>query len=133
MAPQLLLETLLTIYHILLPLSIDHKSAQFAESLVDKHAFDPNLTVDDGSIRTIPPDFVFVYWAERLKVLEEVTANPPPANKLVSWMERHTSERNALTVAILGVFLAAFFGFLSFVVGVAQLVVSILAWKYSAT
>ncbi|KAH8892974.1 hypothetical protein GQ53DRAFT_718575 [Thozetella sp. PMI_491] len=130
--PQLLLETLLTVYYILLPLSVDRRSARLAESLVRKKKFDPNLIVDDGSIRTIPKDFEFVYWAERLEILEGVTANPPPANKLVGWMERHTSERNALTVAILGVFLAVLFGFLSFVVGIAQLIVSILAWKYPA-
>jgi len=86
--------------------------------------------MDDGSMRVIPPDFKFVFWGERLRTLEEITANPPPRNKVVSWMERHTSERNALTVAIFGLSLAVLFGFLGLLVGVAQLVVSILAWKY---
>lgn len=128
--PQLLLETLLTLYYILFPLSIDQKSAKLARSLVRKRRFDPNLMIDDGSIRVIPADFKYVYWGERLRVLEAITANPPPGNKIVSWMERHTSERNALTVAIIGVFLAVLFGFLGFIVGIAQLVISVLAWKY---
>lgn len=111
---------------------MDRKSAKFAKSLVRKRKLDPNLMVDDGSIRVIPTDFKCIYWGERLRILEAITADPPPGNKIVSWIERHTSERNALTVAIIGVFLAVLFGFLGFIVGIAQLVVSILAWKYPA-
>ena len=77
--------------------------------------------------------FEYKFWSYRLAVLKGIVVNPPPANKLIAWFERHTSERNALTVAVLGLFLAALFGFLSFVVGVAQLVVSIIAWKYPAS
>lgn len=88
--------------------------------------------MDDGTMRDVPPDFEFVYWGKRLTILEEITTKRPPRNKFVSWMERHTSERNALTVAIIGLLLAVLFGFLGLLVGIAQLVVSILAWKHPA-
>jgi hypothetical protein len=48
---------------------------------------------------------------------------------MFSWFERHTSERNALIIALIGLFLAALFGFLGLLVGIAQLVVSYYAWK----
>ncbi len=66
----------------------------------------------------------------RVKTLEELIANPPPGNKFLSWVERRSSERTALTVAIIGLFFAALFGLLGVVVGVIQLLVSYWAWKY---
>jgi hypothetical protein len=126
----LLLETFLSIYYILFPISVDNKSARFVKQLVRRSGFDPNFIVDDGCIRKLPDNFRYLFWGDRLRVLQDLVANPPPANKIIAWVERHTSERNALTVAILGMFLAVLFGFLAFAVGVAELVVSILAWKY---
>jgi hypothetical protein len=76
------------------------------------------------------PDMIYEYWGERLETLYNLVEDPPPANVLVAWFERHTSERNALTVAIIGLFLAVVFGFLSVVIGILQLVVAWLAWKY---
>jgi hypothetical protein len=128
--PQLLLETLLSVYHVLLPVSKDSKSASFARRLVKKGGFDPNMIIYDGSIRDMPDNFEYMYWGDRLRKLNELVAKPPPGNRFISWIERHTSERNALTVAIIGLFLAVLFGFLGFAVSVAQLVVSILAWKH---
>lgn len=114
-------------------MSIDRRTARFTKSLVNKKKLDPDLMIDDGSMRFVPPDFKFVFWADRLRALEEITAKRPPRNKVVSWIERHTSERNALTVAIFGLLLAVLFGFLGLIVGIAQLVVSILAWKYPSS
>jgi hypothetical protein len=110
----------------------DKKSRKFAKRIIHRSKFDPNFIVFDGYIRKFPDDFEYCYWGERLEILRKIITHPPPANKMIAWFERHTSERNALTVAILGVFLAALFGFLSFAIGVAQLVVSILAWKHPA-
>lgn len=109
------------------------KSAKLAKRLIRPNGldnssdstFDPNLMVYDGLIRPVPADFKLVYWSKRLKALQAVVDHPPPSNKVISWFERHTSERNALTVAILGLFLTALFGLLGFLVGVAQLVVSL--------
>jgi hypothetical protein len=129
---QLLLETLFTISHVLLPLFTDEKSNDYAQRLIKEHEFDPNIAVLDDYNPDAPEDFEYKYWNHRLAVMKGIVANPPPANSMVAWFERHTSERNALTVAIFGVFLAALFGFLAFAVGVAQLIVSILAWKHPA-
>lgn len=134
--PQLLVETLYSIYYILIPLATDKRSAKFAKKLTRPNndpdacnssdsAFDPNLVVYDSLVRSLPADFKFVYWTKRLRNLQAVVDHPPPSNKVVSWFERHTSERNALTVAMIGLFLTALFGLLSVLVGIAQLVVSL--------
>ena len=101
-------------------------------SLIRKHGFDPNSKWDEGHVRNIPKDFVYVYWGARLARLDDIVKNPPPKNRFVSWIERHTSERNALTVALIGLFLSALFGLLGVIVGLAQLWITILAWKYPA-
>lgn len=131
MPPQLLTETLYTIYTILFPIGINKKSRRFAERLVRaERPFDRNLLIYDGFIYPLPENFKCVYWSRRLKALQALVEARPPKNKLVSWFERHTSERNALTVAIIGLFLSALFGFLGVLVGILQVVISIKAWKH---
>ncbi|KAL6788657.1 hypothetical protein J3E68DRAFT_430875 [Trichoderma sp. SZMC 28012] len=130
--PRLLFETLYTIYEILLPYVTDDESDALARELTSTYglndssdaAFDPNLIVWDGLFRT-PPSFKLVYWTKRLRNLQTAVDHPPPSNGLVSWVERHTSERTALTVALIGLFLTAAFGLLSVLIGIAQLVVSL--------
>lgn len=72
----------------------------------------------------------FDYWGNRLSILHNVVQRPPPANAMAAWFERHTSERNALTVAIFGLFLSVLFGLLSFIVGLLQLILGWVAYKY---
>lgn len=129
--PQLLFETLLTFHHIIFPIAniADRKSHSFLENLVRKEGFDPEGQWIEY-VRPYPPDMVYEYYGGRLEKLYSVVKRPPPANAVVAWFERHTSERNALTVAILGLFLAVLFGFLSVVIGLFQLVIAWLAWKY---
>ncbi len=112
--PQLLLETLYTIYLVLFPLS-EKKAARMARRLVShserKYKFDPDLqnfgTLDYG----IPiQEFKYLYWAQRLRSLHAIVTARPPANRVTSLFERYTSERNALVVAIVGLFLSVFFG-----------------------
>ncbi|OTB19400.1 hypothetical protein K445DRAFT_8441 [Daldinia sp. EC12] len=130
--PRILRETLYSIYRILFPL--DEKSAKFARQLINEQdrRFDHSLLQDPGAIHPMSEPFQFAFWGKRLQRLEDVVAHPPPTNRLISWIERHTSERNALTVAIVGLFFAALFGLLGVMVGVAQLVLSYYAWKYPA-
>jgi hypothetical protein len=125
------LETLDSFHYILFPISLDKsgKSQRLLQKLISKYNFDPNSKWDEGHIRPLPEQFTYQYWGGRLTRLHDIVKNPPPANKVVSWFERHTSERNALTVAIIGLFLSALFGLLSFIVGLAQLWVSVIAWK----
>ena len=69
----------------------------------------------------LPANFKYHYWGTRLAKLYHLTQEPPPANILTSWFERHASERNALIVAIIGLFLNAVIGLLGVVVGLVQI------------
>ncbi|KAK2033893.1 hypothetical protein LX32DRAFT_689741 [Colletotrichum zoysiae] len=129
--PRLLLETLLTVHTVLFPIiyTEDDKSYSLLQKMIRKHSFDQEAKLIDF-VRTLPPDMVFEYWGSRLAKLHDAIKRPPPTNPVVSWLERHTSERNALMVAIVGLFLAALFGFLSFVVGLLQLILAWVVWKH---
>lgn len=82
-------------------------------------------------VRPTPPDVTFDYWGDRLLTLYDLVKQPPLKNTIVRWFGRHTSERNALTAAILGL-LSAIFGLLSFIVGRLQLVLAVVAYKIPA-
>jgi hypothetical protein len=124
------LETLVTIYYILFPSSDDLDSFKLAQNLIEKSNFDPDFGVDNLR-RILTIDRVECrFWAERLRELESIVEKPPASNKFISWVDRHKSDRNALTIAILGLFLAALFGLIGCLLGAAQLAVAILAWKY---
>lgn len=70
-----------------------------------------------------------MYQNARLEELYRFLEDLPPRNRFTWWIEWHTSERNALTVAIMGLFLSVFFGLLACLIDIAQLVVAILAWN----
>ncbi|KAK1984377.1 hypothetical protein LZ30DRAFT_747908 [Colletotrichum cereale] len=109
--------------------SSNHRSYSSLEKLIKKHSFDQEAMLIK-LVRTVLPDMVFEYWGNRLAKLHDAIKHPPPTNPVVSWCERHTSEQNALTAAIFGLFLAALFGFLSFIVGLLQLILAWVAWKH---
>ncbi|KAF2101469.1 hypothetical protein NA57DRAFT_34119 [Rhizodiscina lignyota] len=127
--PQLLLETLDSIHFVLFPIGTDSKSKRFLDKLVQKEGFDPNAKTDEGHVREPLDEFLYEFWGDRLLKLLDIVDNPPPANWLVAWFERHTSERNALTVAIVGLFLSVIFSFLGLLVSIAQLIFAILQWR----
>ncbi|KAH7035717.1 uncharacterized protein B0I36DRAFT_318948 [Microdochium trichocladiopsis] len=127
--PQLVFETLVLNQLILLPVLTDRRSNNLLEKLIRRNGFDPTMR-DYDIVRQIPPDFVFSVWAARLDELHDFIKRPPPGNSIVAWFERHTSERNALTVAILGLFLTVVIGIFGLVVAVLQLVLAWYAYKY---
>lgn len=131
--PRLLLETLLTFHEILFPVTSvrDSKSHAALETMIQKQGFDTEARWIEF-VRKVPDDMTFHYWGDRLTALYEVIKRPPPKNAIVAWFERHTSERNALTIAIIGLFLSALFGLLSFIVGLLQLILAWMAYKYPA-
>jgi hypothetical protein len=96
--------------------------------MIQKHDFDPEGRWIEF-VRATPAGMEFEYWGDRLLALSNLIKQPPPGNAVVAWFERHTSERNALTVAIVGLFLSALFGFLSFLVGLLQLILAWVAYK----
>jgi fatty acid desaturase len=62
--------------------------------------------------------------------LHRLVRNPKPQNRLEQWIDRHTTERNALYIALIGLFLAVLFGFLGLIVGIIQTWITYKAWKY---
>lgn len=107
----------------------DKRSRAVLETMIQKHGFDAEGRWIEF-VRATPSDMTFDYWGGRLSALHDIVRQPPPANAIVAWVERHTSERNALTVAIVGLFLSVLFGLLSFIVGLLQLILAWVAYKY---
>lgn len=129
--PRLLLETLLTFHDVLFPIASvrDKKSRAALETMIQRQGFDAEGRWIEF-VRATPAEMTFEYWGDRLSALHDVVKRPPPANAVVAWFERHTSERNALTVAIVGLFLSVLFGLLSFIVGLLQLILAWMAYKH---
>ncbi len=128
--PKLILETLVTFHDILFPIATfgDRRSHSILRKLIKRHGFDPQGNLVQY-IRSVPENIAFEYWGDRLSTIHHIVKDPPPTNVFMGWLERHTSERNALTVAIIGLLLAAVFGFLSFLVGLLQLILAWVVWK----
>jgi len=125
---QLSLEVLVTTSMILFPVG-DEKSYDILEKLAEDS---PRVDIQclNGS-KTMyevdrAGDFEYHYFANRICDLHQLILHPPPANALMAWVQNHTSERNVLWIAILGLFISAFFGLLGFITGVIGCV---LAWK----
>lgn len=116
--PKLLLETLATFHKILFPITTigERRSMRMLKALIRRDGFDKNgRTVHFP--REPPWDMTYEYWGDRLQTLYDIAQKRPPRSAIIAWFERHTTDRNVLIIAILGLFLAAFFGFLSFIVG----------------
>ncbi|KAH8807306.1 hypothetical protein F5884DRAFT_880221 [Xylogone sp. PMI_703] len=129
--PRLLLETLHSLQFVLFP-SFDEKSFNLLDKLVhdNRSGLDPDSLAYDGLIRELPADFEYHYWGSRLVKLHNLVMNPKPKHRLGQWVQRHTSERNALYVALAGLFLSVLFGFLGVIIGIIQTWISYQAWKH---
>ena len=114
-------ETLDTFYKILFPLSNEdrRRSIDLLNDLIKGGLFDRNAI----SPSTLPPEGLqYYYWGGRISDLLQVVNNPPPpANKVAKWLEGIKGERTILFIAIIGIFLSAFFGMLSVIIGALQL------------
>ena len=108
--PQLLLEVLDSIQYLLFP--NDPRSYKSLEKFINKYDFDPKAMYYEDHIRALPESLEYKYLGDRLATLLRIRNDPPAANGIIAWVARHTSERNALILAILGLFLTALFGFL---------------------
>lgn len=128
---QLLLETLHSLQYIMFP-SFDVKSLSLLEKLVHgRHSsLDSDCLSYDALVHRMPANFEYRYWGCRLLKLHRLVRNPKPQNRLEQWIHRHTTERNALYIAIIGLFLAVLFGFLGLIVGIVQTWIGYQAWKY---
>ncbi|KAJ1331848.1 hypothetical protein MN608_05311 [Microdochium nivale] len=128
--PQLVLETLASFHLVLFPVVAEEKrSRALLKKLIKDQAFDPD-TLWVEYIREIPHNFTFTIWGNRIRQLHDIVKKRPPRNALSAWFERHASDRNILIAAVIGLLFAGVFGLLSFLVGVAQFVLSWYAWRY---
>ena len=128
--PQLALETLASIHLVLFPVNTDDKRTRsLVRKLIDRRTFDADIAWV-AWVRDIPPQGTFSIWGDRLAQLHKLVKKPPPRNSVIAWFERHTSERNALTVAVIGLLFSVLFGFLSFVTGLLQLILAWYAYRY---
>jgi hypothetical protein len=87
--PQLLFETLYTIYAILFPVGTDKRSLKFVKRLVQgkgpaTSVFDRNLLIYGRSAYQPSTDFEYLYWNRRLKALQALVETRPPRNSIVS-------------------------------------------------
>ncbi|KAM0312771.1 hypothetical protein ACHAO8_006052 [Botrytis cinerea] len=128
--PQLLLETLHSLQSILFP-PADEKSSRFLENIVQdaEPNFDPDCLLYEGYNRTVPENFEYHYWGDRLAKLNHIVTHPRSNHRIGQWIQRNASERNALIVAILSLVLSAIFGFLSVILGIFQAWVAYMSWK----
>lgn len=77
------------------------KCVEHLIKLIKRHGFDPQGNLVQY-VRSILETITFEYWGDRLSTIYDIVKDPPPTNVFMNWLERHTSERNGLTVAIIG-------------------------------
>lgn len=130
--PQLLVETLYTLQAVLFP-SIDPESAHILDELVDRRGFDPDCAEYEGYelFQDPPPEFQFTYWGERLAHLHQLMSRRPPRNKLERWFHRHSTEGNALFIALLALAISILVGIVSIALNCVQIWITWYTWKYT--
>lgn len=108
----------------------DNKSGAILKELVREKGFDPECADYEGYGRLEGEGFTYTYLGERMRKLEAALANPPPRNKLERWLQSQTSERNALFIALVALFISIFVGLLSLGLAAVQTWIAWMAWKY---
>ncbi|CAG9993863.1 unnamed protein product [Clonostachys byssicola] len=126
---QLLYETIHSLQQLLFRRH-DNKSKAILKELINEEGFDSECEVYDGYRPLDGDDFTYTYWGERMRKLEAALANPPPRNKLEAWLQSQTSERNALFIALVALFISIFVGLLSLGLAGFQTWIAWMAWKY---
>ena len=131
--PQLLVETLYSIQAVLFP-SIDPASARILDELVERRNFDPECTEYEGYKIFLdpPPNFQFVYWGERMAHLHTLMTRRPPRNRLEKWFHSHSTEGNALLIALLALAISILVGVVSIALNIVQIWITWRAWKDAA-
>ncbi|KAF4436470.1 hypothetical protein F53441_13260 [Fusarium austroafricanum] len=129
--PQLLAETLHSLQGILFP-SLDRKSGEVLNSLIRKEGFDSECAQYEGyKIFPEPPeDFNYIYWGRRIAQLHQMVKALPPRNKFEKWFQQKTSERNALLIALVALFISIFVGILSIILSCVQIWIAWMQWKH---
>ncbi|KAI3329342.1 hypothetical protein HD806DRAFT_530734 [Xylariaceae sp. AK1471] len=132
--PQLLVETLHSLQAVIFP-PVDERSGRILQDLIKKEGFDEDCAHYEGYklFHETPEGFQYLYWGERVAALhQQLTATPQnrPRNKLERWLERNSSERNALIVALVALLITLVTGIISVLLGTIQVWITYQAWKY---
>jgi hypothetical protein len=127
-------ETLHSLQTVLFP-SVDERSRRILQDLIKKGRFDEDCARYEGYklFHDTPEHFRYLYWGERMAALhDKLTATPQnrPRNRLERWLERHSSERNALIVALFALLITLITGIISVILGAVQVWITYQAWKY---
>ncbi|CAH0044264.1 unnamed protein product [Clonostachys solani] len=126
---RLLYETIHSLQWLLFH-RVDNKSDAVLKELIGEKGFDPECANYEGYRRLEGDGFTYTYWGERIRKLEAALAKPPPRTKLGRWLQSQTSERNALFIALLALFISIFVGLLSVILAAVQTWIAWMAWKY---
>lgn len=126
-----MLEVLDSLQRILFPLA-DPKSRKLLESLVDKCAFDPDITTyEHASIRRDGEEIIsYVFLADRLSDIYNEIQNPRPRGWLGKLLQRRSGARYMMMATLIGVIFAVFLGMLSLVVSSYQTWITYQAWRH---
>lgn len=100
--------------------------------LVRTQGFDQECVAHEGYkvYQTVPKDFKYVYWAERLAVLHARLKERPPRNKFEKWLAQEGNDANALLIALLALFISVVVGILGIILASVQTWIAWMAWKY---
>ncbi|KAK3324488.1 hypothetical protein B0T19DRAFT_231347 [Cercophora scortea] len=131
LSPRLLAETLHSLQSVLFRYD-DDRSMSVLASLIKKSGFDNTCSVPKGYKMfddTVPEDFQYVYWGERLAVLYQAVQERPPRTGFQKWLRWQTSESNSFLIAMLALVISIFVGILSLGLSAVQIWISWQAWQ----
>ncbi|KAK3687868.1 hypothetical protein B0T22DRAFT_527513 [Podospora appendiculata] len=132
LSPRLLVETLHSLQSVLFRYD-DDRSMSLLASLIKKRGFDSTCSVPEGYKMfddTVPEDFQYVYWGERLAVLYHAVQERPPRTGFQKWLRWQTSESNSFLIAMLALAISIFVGILSLGLSAVQIWISWQAWQH---
>ena len=112
---------------------MDERSTSVLDDLIEKERFDVDCANYEGykGFQGGTPEYL--YWGERIAALHEMLKKTPknlPHTKLERWLERHSSERNALIVALVALLITILTGIVSIGLAAFQAWIAWMAWKH---
>lgn len=101
-------------------------------TLVRTQGFDPECVGHEGYkvYQTVPKDFKYIYWAERLAVIHERLKERPPRNSFEKWLAQENNDSNAMLIALLALLISVMVGILGLILAAVQTWIAWMAWKY---
>ncbi|KAI1074092.1 hypothetical protein F5B20DRAFT_470609 [Whalleya microplaca] len=127
--PQLLAETLHSFQDIIFP-TMDRNSALILDRLISRCDFDSEGSQYDGYMLSLPNDFKYDYWGERIVLLYDLLEQRPPRNRLERWFKWQSTDANALFIALVALLISVIVGIISICLSGVQIWIGWMAWKH---